>query len=171
MARFAFTALLLLPALLLHAQQSAELEENKPYQYNGFEYGYSITNEKSKEVKGDDYDRYEISIYVSNRSGYLKLIPLSVVSDPAAEEIPLAEFSCRNATGKRLTAKNGKVNAKPWFTQVRAIQDNPSKKLVKAQVGFAIANGQTVSTKIIVIVPKGERPKLTVRTVYYPEFI
>lgn len=154
----------------LHAQQVSELEEKTPYQYNGLEYGYYITNEKSKEVKGDDMDRFEIVLYVSNKSGSLKLIPF-INLDNVEDEVTVAEFSCRNATGKRLTAKNGKVNAKPWFTQVRVPDETASNKFkfVKAQVGYAIKAGETISTKIIVIVPKGERPKLNCRPVYFPE--
>jgi hypothetical protein len=156
----------------LYAQQSVELQENTPYQYNGLEYGYTITNEKSKEVKGDDLDRYEISLYVTNRSGSIRLFPFSLNTGGPEDEITVAEFSCRNATGKRLTAKNGKVNAKPWFTQVKLPDDTQKDKykFVNAQAGYAIRNGQTIATKIIVIVPKGERPSMTCRTVYYPEF-
>jgi hypothetical protein len=56
------------------------------------------------------------------------------------DKLPISEFSCRNATGKRLTSKNGKVKAKPWFAPVRVPKDvQPSKyKFVKAQIGYAI---------------------------------
>jgi hypothetical protein len=173
MKKAAFIALALFIASGLHAQQIIELQENTPYSYNGLEYGYFITNEKSKEVKGDDYDRYEINLYVMNKSGGIKLFPFTSNSVQSEEEVTVAEFSCRNATGKRLTAKNGKVNAMPWFTQVKVNDDTPGSKskykFINAQVGYAIKNGQTISNKIIVIVPKGERPKLTCRTVYFPE--
>jgi hypothetical protein len=154
----------------LHAQQIVDLQENTPYQYNGLEYGYYITNEKSKEVKGDDMDRFEIVLYVSNKSGSMKYIPFPSTQS-SEDEVLVAEFSCKNATGKRLTAKNGKVNAKPWYTQVKIPDETQSSKFrfIKAQVGYAIMNGQTVTNKIIVIVPKGERPKVTCRTVYFPE--
>ncbi len=57
------------------AQQVVGLEENIPYSYNGLEYGFFISNESSKEVKGEDYERYELNLYVTNKSGCLKLIP------------------------------------------------------------------------------------------------
>lgn len=77
--------------------------------------------------------------------------------------MPVAEFSCRNATGKRLTSKNGKVKAKPWFAQVKITDETQTSKykFVKGQVGYAIKSGETITTKIIVIVPKGERPVVT----------
>src|SRR5947199_4682471 len=96
--------------------------------------------------------RYEVSLYVTNRSGSIKLFPFSMTPAGSEDEIPVAEFSCKNASGKRLTSKSGKVNAKPWFTQVK-VPDETQKdkfKFINAQVGYAIRNGQTVTTKIIV---------------------
>lgn len=156
-------------ASFVHAQQAIDLQEKIPYSYNGLEYGYYITNEKSKEVKGDDMDRYELVLYISNKNNWLKLIPFPDIEN-VQDELPVAEFSCKNATGKRLTSKTGKVKAKPWYTQVRVADETTSKyKFVKAQVGYAIKSGETLSTKIIVIVPKGEKPVLTCRAVDYPQ--
>lgn len=163
----------LLVFLCADSQQMTELTENVPYEYNGLEYGYYVSNEKNKEVKGEDYERYEIVLYVTNKSGCLKLIPLSV-STRNNTEVKIAEFNCRNATGKRLTAKNGSVSARAWYTQVKLPNDvkgdkEPAYKFENAQAGHAIRNGETISSKIIVIVPKGERPKLNCRTLYLPE--
>jgi len=154
------------------SQQAADLEENEPYAYNGFEYGFYISNESSKEVKGDDYERYEVNLYITNKSGCLKLIPFKNSSTKPEEEIVVGEFNCKNATGKRLTAKTGKVNAKAWYSQVKLYDESqPSKyRFINAMVGYAIRNGETLTTKIIVIVPKGEKPKMSCRTIYLPEF-
>jgi hypothetical protein len=153
------------------SQQMVDLEENQPYEYNGLEYGYYISNERSKDVKGDDYERYEVNLYVTNKSGCIKIIPLRTTQSGNNEDVVIAEFNCKNANGKRLTAKSGKVNAKPWYMQVRVPDEaNASKyKLINAQAGYAIKNGQTFSSKIIVIVPKGERPKISCRTVYFAD--
>ena len=152
-------------------QQVVDLEEKQPTESNGLEYGYYITNESSKEVKGEDFDRYEISLYVTNKSGCIKLIPFTSNSSNSQEDIYLAEFNCKNATGKRLTAKSGKIKALPWYNQVKVPdQVQASKfKYVNGQVGFAVKNGQTMTTRIIVIVPKGERPKISCRIIYFPE--
>ena len=154
------------------SQQVVDLEENEPYAYNGFEYGFYISNESSKEVKGDDYDRYEINLYITNKSGCLKLIPFKNSSTKPEEEIVVGEFNCKNATGKRLTAKTGKINAKAWYSLVKLYDESQSSKyrFVNAMVGYAIRNGETLTTKIIVIVPKGEKPKMSCRTIYFPEF-
>ncbi len=159
----------------VHSQQLVDLEENVPYPYNGLEYGFYISNESSKEVKGEDFHRYELNLYVTNKSGCLKLIPFhsgwDANNNTGADEMQIAEFNCENATGKRLTAKKGVLAAKPWFTNVK-IPDDQSKgkyRMVNAEVGYAIRNGQTITTKIIVIVPKDEKPKMNCRIIYFPE--
>jgi hypothetical protein len=162
-------------SLPVFSQQVADLEENIPYPYNGLEYGFYISNESSKEVKGEDYQRYELNLYVTNKSGCLKLIPFrsgwNTDNSSSADEMKIAEFNCVNATGKRLTAKKGVVSAKPWYTNVK-IPDEQAKdkyRVVNAEVGYAIRNGQTITTKIIVIVPKDEKPKMNCRIIYFPD--
>lgn len=156
------------------AQQVVSLEEGKPVTENGLEYSYYISNGSSKEVKGEDYDRYELNLSVSNKAGCIKLVPLrnarinSTGTESSQDDILVAEFNCINATGKRLTAKKGTVSARPWYTNVR-VPDETTKdkyKVVNAMAGYAIRNGQTITNKIIVIVPKGERPKLNCRIIY-----
>jgi len=172
MKNLCFFFVLVTISFSLRAQQVIDLEEKQPYENNGIEYGFYITNESSKEVKGEDFDRFEISLYVTNKSGCIKLIPFTGNSNNNGnEDVMIAEFSCKNATGKRLTAKGGKVNAKPIFTQVKEPDPlQPSKyRFVNAQIGYAIKNGQTFTTRIIVIVPKGERPKMGCRMSYLPE--
>ena len=153
------------------SQQIVDLEENAPYSYNGFEYGFYISNERSKEVKGDDFERYEVNLYITNKSGCNKLIPFKNSSSKPEEEIVVGEFNCKNATGKRFTAKTGKVNAKAWYSQVKLYDETQSSKyrFVNAMVGYAIRNGETLTNKIIVIVPKGEKPKMSCRSIYLPE--
>ena len=164
--------IILLIGSLSFSQQIVDLDESAPYEYNGFEYGFYISNERSKEVKGDDFERYEINLYITNKSGCLKLIPFKNSSAKPEEEIVVGEFNCKNATGKRLTAKSGKINAKAWYSQVKLYDETQSSKykFVNAMVGYAIRNGETLTNKIIVIVPKGEKPKMSCRAVYFPEF-
>lgn len=157
----------------LKAQQTFDLQENTPFEYKGLVYGYDITNESSKEVKGEDYARYVVNFYVTNKSGAVKVIPFSVLGNEATDDgFVIAEFHCKNATGKRFTSKGGTVKIKPWFTKAKVSDGaTPAKyKLVDAQVGFALQNGQTVNEKIIVIVPKDERPQVICRPAYVPEY-
>lgn len=157
------------------SQQVVSLNENTVFSNNGLEYGYYITNESTKEVKGEDYFRYEINLFVTNKSGCLKLIPFKTgwrTNNSGNEDaVLLAEFNCTNATGKKLTAKKGSVSAKPWYSIVRIPDDSAKDKFktVNAQIGYAIRNGQSVSNRIIVIVPKGERPNINCNIIYIPE--
>ena len=161
----------------LQAQQVVDLQENIPYAYSGLEYGYYNSNGSSKEVKGEDYDRYEINLYVSNKNSCIKMIPLnnsytgSSGSTTGTNEVQVAEFNCTNATGKRLTAKKGSVSARPWYTNVRIPDETTKEKYrtVNAQVGYAIRSGQTFTSRIIVIVPKGEQPRINCRLIFIPE--
>ena len=177
MKRMTSLLVVLVFGISLYSQQVVNLEEGQPYTYNGLEYGYYISNESSKEVKGEYYERYEINLTVTNNSGCLKLIPLktswsgSTGSTNSQDDVMIAEFNCLNATGKRLTSKKGTVSAKPWYSNVRVPDDltKDKYKTVNAQVGYALINGQAVTNRIIVIVPKGERPKMNCRTIYLSE--
>ena len=154
---------------LVYAQQTFDLQENTPVEYKGLLYGYDITNETTKEVSGEDYARYVINFYVTNKTGGVKVIPFSVLGNDANEDgFVIAEFSCKNATGKRLTSKGGQVKIKPWFTKAKVSDGaTPAKyKLVDAQVGFALMSGQTVNEKIIATVPKGQRPQIVCRPAF-----
>ena len=159
-------------ALFSSGQQVEELTEGKAAENNGLHYSFYITNEKNKEIKGEDFDRYEVEIAVTNNSGCMKILPLrSGGNTGSKDEVVIAEFNCVNATGKRLTAKKGTVAARPWYTTVRIPDETVKDKyrVINAQVGYAIRVGQTISTRIIVIVPEGERPKFNCRMIYIPE--
>lgn len=174
MRKIATLSLFLWIANMVTAQQIVNLEENKGHEQNGLEYGYYISNETTKEVKGEDYERYEVNLYVTNKNECIKLIPFRSGwsgSTTNEDEVQIAEFNCTNATGKKLTAKKGSVKAKPWYTNVR-VRDESVKdkyKTVYGQVGYAIRSGQTITSRIIVIVPKGERPTINCRIIYLPE--
>ena len=170
-----FSALLFV--LASTAQQVVNLEENVPYSSNGLEYAYYISNESTKDVKGEPFQRYEVNLSVTNKSGCIRIIPFknswsgSSGSTSSSDDVLVAEFNCTNATGKKLTAKKGNVSAKPWFTNVRIPDETVKDKYrtVYAQVGYAVRNGQTLTSRIIVIVPKDERPKLNCRVIYLPD--
>jgi hypothetical protein len=171
-----FTLSITFLAFKAFSQQVTNLEENVPYSFNGMDYGYYISNESSKEVKGEEFDRFEVTVYATNKSGCLKLIPFKngwVIGDVSGDknEILLAEYNCTNATGKRMTAKKGLVSAKPWYSYVKVpdAQAKDKYKLENAQVGNAIHNGQTITTRIIVIVPKGEKPVFNCRIIDLPD--
>jgi hypothetical protein len=138
--------------------QILSLEEKKPVLENGIEYGFSIKNEQIKSAKGEEYSRYEITLYATNKTGCSKLYAdrkslLSGTEDPNL----IATFTCNNANGKRLTAKGGKVRAREFYITANVTENGKEvSKSVKA--GFLFRNNETIKDNIIVLVPKGERP-------------
>ncbi len=163
--------------LTLTAQKLLTLEEGKPVLEGGLEYGYIITNEKNKSVKGEDFDRFELQLYVRNANACAKLYAfrrnnLGELQRNATYNI--AEYTVRNATGKRLTAKVGRVAAMPinMMVQVDASQVNGSNNnngFVQATIGNGIRANQSATNNIIVIVPKGERPAVQCLTLFLEE--
>jgi hypothetical protein len=171
MKKYLVLALAFLFQLSTMAQKVVELTENTPVTENDLEYGFFITNEKNKSVKGEDYDRFELELYVNNKSSCIKIFPfktnnLGQIDDNAS--YILADFTVQNATGKRLTSKSGKVEAQPWYTMVKA---NNQATVTQGMVGYAIKIGQSLTKKIIVIVPKGERPKINCKMSYIPQLL
>jgi hypothetical protein len=99
MKKIALLAASFFIASSLYAQQIVDLQEKIPYQYNGFEFGYYITNEKSKEVKGDDMNRYEIVLYVTNKSNSLRIIPFPSIEN-VEDELPYCGIQLQECNGQ-----------------------------------------------------------------------
>ncbi|MBS1510708.1 MAG: ABC transporter permease [Bacteroidetes bacterium] len=148
--------------------QVTSLDEKTPQTINGIEYGYVVKNEQTKTVKDEDYSRYEITLYATNKSGCTQLYRerVSLVSSEQANLI--ASFSCLNATGKRLTAKSGTIKAKEFYVTAK-VQENGKEISKTVKAGYIFRNGETVQTNIIVIVPKGERPSMQFTPNMLPE--
>ncbi|MFN8253401.1 MAG: hypothetical protein U0V75_16145 [Ferruginibacter sp.] len=158
--RISFFVLLFLSVCTATAQVTA-LDEKKPETVNGIEFGYYIRNEQEKTVKDEEYSRFEITFYAVNKSGCSKIFldrgSILTSSDAAASTI--ASFSCINANGKRFTSKGGSVKAKEFYVNVK-VRENDKDVTRSAKAGFIFRNGETISSNIIVLVPKGERPKV-----------
>jgi hypothetical protein len=148
--------LVLIALITIHTSKAQvfNLEENKTETHNGFEYGFTIVNEQIK----DNYSRYEIKLYVINKSGCTKLYAEKQDATSSKDNNKLANLECTNATGKRLTNKKGNLDLKPFYVYIKNGINNETKS-VKA--GFVFRNGETITNKIIVIVPLNERPKIT----------
>ncbi len=141
--------------------QLIDLQEKQTVTENGFEYGYLIKNEQTKSVKGDEYSRYEITLFITNKSGCTKLYEnreKSMITERGGNK--LAIFDCLNATGKRLTAKTASVDAKDFYASAK-FKIGDKEETRNAKVGFVFRNGETLRNNIIVIVPLNERPKIS----------
>lgn len=157
---FCKTSFLLLTMLMIFGTtnaQLADLGEKKPATIDGVEYGYIIKNEQTKNAKGEEYGRYEITLYASNKSGCTKLFADRSSTFSADAANLLATYNCTNANGKRLTAKSGTVKARDFNVNVKMKEgDKDVTRLAKA--GYIFRNGETLKTNIIVLVPLNERP-------------
>ncbi|MBA2250625.1 MAG: ABC transporter permease [Chitinophagaceae bacterium] len=173
MSKYLFASIILILLSLSSFSQVFDLEEKKPAVDNGIEYGYVIKNEQSKTASKEEFSRFEITIYATNKSGCTKLY--ADRSDlPTAENVNvLAVFSCKNANGKRLTAKGGNVVARDFYVTVKTNEKNAEGKTItrsaSTKAGFIFRNGNTVKANIIVIVAKGESPAMTCAVNYLPE--
>jgi hypothetical protein len=145
--------------MINYAQTSTELEEGKPKNINGIEYSYSIKNEREEET----YSRFEVTVTAQNKSGCIIIYfkkeddDLSSIfdGDPSA----IAKFECINATGKRLTSKDVNIKAKAFKVPYKTTTGIKGT----TEGGYLLKNNGRISSEIIIIVPKGERPKFKVR--------
>ena len=148
--------------------QGSNLEEKTPLVVDGFEYGYSIRNEQVKTTKNEEFARFELTFYVTNKSGCTKLYAdhVAFLSDETANLI--ATFNCSNANGKRLTSKIGLVKARDFYVNAKVtIAGKDATQSVKA--GFIFRNGETLKNNVIVLLPQGERPQISFTTNNLPE--
>ena len=155
--RISFLAFSILVASLQVFAQITSLEEKKPETIDGIEYGYFIKNEQVKSVKDEEYSRFEITLYATNKTGCTKLFAekISILSSESANLI--ASFNCINANGKRFTAKNGSVKARDFYINAK-VRENGKEITQAVKAGYIFRNGETLKNNIIVLVPKGERP-------------
>lgn len=154
-----FLAALLLFSFCANAQVT-QLEEKKTETFNGIELGYYIRNEQEKTVKDEEYSRFEITFYAVNKSGCSKIfLDRASISSSQEQASLIASFSCLNANGKRFTSKGGSVKAKEFYVNVKVREDGKDVNR-NAKAGYIFRNGETLSNNIIVLVPKGERPKV-----------
>ena len=165
------TSFLLLPILvssLVGLAQQTNIDENKPVVVNGIEYGYTIRNEQTKSAKGEEYGRFELTLYATNQSGCTKLYSdrNSFLSGDALNLI--ASFNCTNANGKRLTAKSGTVKARDFYVNAK-VNENGKEVSQSVKAGYIFRNGETIKNNIIVLVPKGERPVINCAPNNLPE--
>jgi len=157
----------------LFGQQAYDVEPGKPTQLNGIDYGFEIRNERRVDISGESFMRYELTIYATNKSSCTKIMLPKQALLGQDDQNELANFDCLNATGKRLTSKNGKVMARPFVVPYRQrVKNAEGKEIVTTtnlQAGHMLRNGETVNNSFIVIVPSGEKPVMKVRIVEIPD--
>jgi hypothetical protein len=152
------------------SQNSYDVEEGKPFVMNGIEYGYEIRNESKKGIKKEEYNKFEVRAFVTNKSGCTKIMfPRQTLLLGLDYQDVMAEFDCINATGKRLTSKSAKVKAReftaPYSYTTRDANGKDFKNNVYVKVGNMLKNGETIYNNFTVILQDGERPNIRVRII------
>jgi len=157
-------ALIFMMLFSIGANAQYKLVKDSAITINELQYGYTITNIQTK----DDYERYEIRFFITN-TGCAKYIPIrSIISFNSRAANVIGEFSCINATGKRLTNKGKSLTARDWnFSINDAISKELSGKTI--QLGYVVARGETVAGSEIILTPKGELPIVQVSPVQIRE--
>lgn len=155
---------------MVRAQQSRPITEDTPLSLDGLEYGYSIKNVNTREVSNKDFSRYEVTLYVTNKSACSRVVLFGESMNLFESEMrTLARFDCINATGARLTSKGGELNAKPMYVNARVrTRDDKGKYILenqKVQVGYYLGAGETIEESVIFIVPLNSKPDIKVRVV------
>lgn len=148
--------------------QILKITDSIPVTINCIEYGYILKNEQQKSIKSDAFARFEVTLYATNKCTCTKLY----VDRPSTGfgESPnlLARFDITNANGKRLTSKNGKLTVLDFNVPVKVLENGVEvNRTVKA--GYILRSNETIRTNIIVLVPIGEKPTITVQPNYIPE--
>ncbi len=159
----------------LFAQPSQQLVENEPQLINGIECTFRINQESTKKSGDNEFSRYVLEFYAINKSYCSKYLPYR--NDPSytdnSSDNLIATFNIRNANGKRLTSKDAKVYAKPWWVRVKVNEkDDKGKDVVRLrdmQAGYIFRRGDQLKAQAIVLVPMGEKPNVELMMAYMVE--
>ncbi|MXV50654.1 hypothetical protein GS399_06685 [Pedobacter sp. HMF7647] len=168
MKKIAKTVLLLLflaSGLTLHAQ---DITDGQTINLDGLEVTFRVVNQESVEIKGAKFDRYKVVASVKNNTQKSYNVRLKNYPDPSSFTAgKLVELNCVNATGAKLTSKKIEVKMNTQQVSVTYPTKDKNDKIINSLMviiaGYYLDPGQTVENDTIFIVPKDEKPKVTVR--------
>lgn len=139
------------------AQAFHPLREGTDLPIDGFNLRYDITNARSTSYRGANYERYEIPVSLTKTEApFFHIFDRSGDVQPL-EQDKLAKFTCLNAVGIRLTSLNTTIPLPILYTKVIQVDQEPIEQL---PVGYGMQVGESLTSRIIVIVPEGEAPHL-----------
>lgn len=133
------------------------LREGEDLLVDGFSMRYDITNARSTAYRGANYERYEIQVSLTKTDAPFFRIFDKSGDGQILEQDKLAEFTCLNAVGIRLTSLNTTIPLPILYTKVIQVDQEPIEQL---PVGYGMQVGESLTSRIIVIVPEGEAPDL-----------
>ncbi|MFP3592887.1 hypothetical protein [Chryseobacterium sp. SIMBA_038] len=148
----------------LNAQK---ITDGQTIDVNGMSVTFNITNKESIEAGGKPYDRYKVSATVKNTSDKSYNIRLSSYPQ-IVTNIGLVELDCINATGAKLTSKKIELKMKAQMINVTYSAYDKSGKFTNGIIpvtgSYYFDAGDTISDNAIFIVPQGQAPDVSVRS-------
>ncbi|RXM51633.1 MULTISPECIES: hypothetical protein [unclassified Chryseobacterium] len=154
--------------ILCHSFTNAQkISDGQTLEVNGMDVTFNILNKESVESGGKQYDRYKVSASVKNKSDKAYNIRLSAFPQ-IVSNIGLIELDCINATGARLTSKKMELKMKAQMLNVTYSAYDQSGKFTTSTIpvtgSYYFDPGDIISDNAIFIVPQGEKPDVTVRS-------
>ncbi|MDR6526284.1 hypothetical protein J2787_001654 [Chryseobacterium rhizosphaerae] len=144
-----------------------KISDGQTLEVNGMSITFNILNKESVESGGKSYDRYKVSASVKNISDKSYTIRLSSFPQ-IVSNIGLVELDCINATGARLTSKKIELKMKAQMINVTYSAYDKSGKFITSTIpvtgSYYFDPGDTISDNAIFIVPQGEKPDVSVRS-------
>lgn len=153
--------------LLGISAKAQKISDGQTIDVNGMSVTFNILNKESVESGGKQYDRYKVSASVKNKSDKGYNIRLSAFPQ-IVSNIGLVELDCINATGARLTSKKIELKMKTQMINVTYSAYDKSGKFTTSTIpvtgSYYFDPGDTIDDNAIFIVPQGEKPDVTVRS-------
>ncbi|MPS65681.1 MAG: hypothetical protein DI622_03805 [Chryseobacterium sp.] len=148
----------------LNAQK---ISDGQSIDLNGMSVTFNILNKESIEVGGKPFDRYKVSATVKNNSDKSYNIRLSSFPQ-IVSNIGIVELDCINATGAKLTSKKIQLKMKAQIINVTYSAYDKSGKFTNSTIpvtgSYYFDAGDSISDNAIFIVPQGEKPDVSVRS-------
>lgn len=144
-----------------------KISDGETVDVNGLKVSFNIMNKESIQAGGKTFDRYKVAASVKNTSD--KSYNIRLTSYPQiVMDTGIVELDCMNATGAKLTSKKIQLKMKTQMINVSYSAYDKSGKSVTNILpvigSYYFDTGDTISDDAIFIVPQGEKPEVTVRS-------
>ncbi|SDQ67645.1 hypothetical protein SAMN05421664_2120 [Chryseobacterium soldanellicola] len=147
--------------------KAQKISDGQSLDVGGMNVTFNITNKESFQVGGKQFDRYKVSASVKNTSDKSYNIRLSSYPQ-IVSNIGLVELDCINATGAKLTSKKIQLKMKAQIINVTYSAYDKSGKFTNSVIpvtgSYYFDAGDVITDDAIFIVPQGEKPDVSVRS-------
>ena len=157
----------------MRAQVPGEFKEGQPLNIEGIEFIYTLGMEQIKSVDSAQYSLYTLDWYITNKGKFSKIFLLEkekIIENPEYDltrKAYLGKIHVINGLILPNTAKFAVISAEPNMELLgysKMIIGNKRKYIA----GFNLQSGQTINTSIIVAVPKGQKPIVSLQPFISP---